>query len=146
MSASSISTLADLIAQCESSGNQFAYRYEVNFVPSSKRVTSMMAIVKCNMPSANILCKSSFGLFQIMGDNLIKLGMIVSPFEYCNDPVMQLDFFNRYCQISLCEYTLEEIMTDGIKRLDFAKKYNGPGEPEIYAQYLLDEAYKLGVI
>lgn len=146
MSSVSITTVADLIAQAESSGNQYACRFEAGYQPNPGHISKMQTLIKGSMRTANVFCSMSWGLFQIMGDNLIKLGLDRSPIEYCNDPALQLEFFNRYCQMAMCEqYSLSDIISNESDRLDFARKYNGPGQPEVYGDYLLEVAKRNGI-
>ncbi len=134
-----ILTLADLIAQAESSNNKFAIRYEPTHKPSLTFVSRMMAFAKCSRDTAIVLCSSSWGLYQIMGDELMALGLPFSPIYYCNDTALQYSYFNEVLnEKGLAAYTLDNIINNEDDRLHFAIKYNGPGQPEVYAQYLLD--------
>ncbi len=132
-----ITTLADLIAQVESDGNQYAVRFEPHYTPKDQNTSKMAAICKCSNETARILCSMSFGYYQIMGDNLISLDLNVSPFEYMNAPTIQSIFLNRFLIRNNCEYTLGDIVNDEESRLDFAKKYNGPGNVDAYAARML---------
>ena len=143
MPQSKFTTLADLIAQVESSCNQYALRFEKAYIPQDQNIETMSIINKCSKITAEILCKMSFGLFQIMGNNLISLGLSTSVFQYCNSIAAQEQMFSRYCIRNNCEYSLDDILNDETKRLDFAKKYNGPGQPEVYAKYLIDTYTRL---
>ena len=138
MTQSKFTILADLIAEVESGGNQYALRFEKGYIPQDQNVETMSTINKCSKITAEILCKMSFGLFQIMGNNLISLGLSINVFKYCNSVAAQEQMFSRYCIRNNCEYSLDDILNDETKRLDFAKKYNGPGQPDVYAKYLID--------
>ena len=133
-----ITTLSQLIAQVESSGNPFAVRFEPHYSCNVESALKMQKLAACNFDTADVLCACSWGLFQIMGDNLIALGLKTSPIEYCGDKIAQLDMFNAYCVQNRCNYSLDEIITDAGKRIDFARKYNGPGAVNSYAQALLN--------
>jgi len=143
MTQSKFTILADLIAQAESSGNQFASKFEPAHDPRISFVHQMVSIAKCNFETAKILCSMSFGLYQIMGDELMDLDLTRHPFDYAGDIRLQAEFFNRYCIRNNCEYTLDDVINDETKRLDFAKKYNGPGQPDVYAKYLIDTYTRL---
>ena len=138
MTQSKFITLADLIAQAESSCNQYALRFEKAYIPQDQNIETMSIINKCSKITAEILCKMSFGLFQIMGNNLISLGLSSNVFVYCNSIAAQEQMFSRYCIRNNCEYTLDDVINDESKRLDFARKYNGPGNVEAYAQRIID--------
>lgn len=130
-------TLAQLIAKCESNNDQFAVRFERLYHPKSDNVSKLAHQSRITFTTAEILCSMSFGYYQIMGDNLVSLGLEGSIIEYCASPQLQDVFFNRYCTQNHCVYSLEEILTDQTKREDFAKKYNGPGNITAYSQRLL---------
>lgn len=136
-----ITTLSQLIAQAESSNNQFAFRFEPAYHPNPAHVETLAKNCGITRISAEILCAASWGLYQIMGDNLVGMGLSISPIQYCSSPDMQGLYFARYIQNANCNYTLEQIIGDEATRLDFAKKYNGPGNPQAYANYLM-EIYK----
>lgn len=132
-----ITTLADLIAQVESNGNSHAMRFESAYMPRDPDVITMMSLNKCSKITAEILCKMSYGLFQIMGDNLISLGLSTDIFNYVSSIAMQKQMFIRYCIRNNCEYTLEDVVNDETKRIDFARKYNGPGNAQTYADRMV---------
>ena len=98
----------------------------------------MSTINKCSKITAEILCKMSFGLFQIMGNNLISLGLSINVFRYCNSVAAQDQMFWRYCIRNNCEYSLDDVINNETMRIDFARKYNGPGNVDAYAQRIID--------
>lgn len=132
-----INTLADLIFQVESSGDWFAVRFEPSHVPRADYVVRMRDLCNINYDTARVLCQMSWGGFQIMGDELIALGLTVSPLEYCASPGMQTDFFNKYCIADHLSLTLADVLNDESKRLLFARLYNGPGNISAYADRML---------
>lgn len=132
-----INTLADLIFQVESSGDWFAVRFEPAHVPRSDYVVRMRDLCHISYDTARVLCQMSWGGFQIMGDELIALGLTVSPLEYCASPGMQTDFFNKYCIADHLSLTLADVLNDESKRLLFARLYNGPGNISAYADRML---------
>jgi len=138
---SKITTLAQLIAQAESANNQFATRFEPAYRPNPAHVSVLAKNIDCTYMTAETLCAMSWGLYQIMGDNLVGMGLTISPLQFCSSPDMQGLYFARYVQTANCNYSLEQILGDTPTRLDFARKYNGPGQPENYAAYLL-QIYK----
>lgn len=134
-----ITTLSGLIAAAESSNNQWAVRYEPAHVPVSNFVMSMMHAAQCNLATAEILCKCSWGLYQIMGDELISRGMAISPIDYCSDiPMQNLMLGKVLIEKKISTYTLSDILNDPTKRATFARLYNGPGAVDQYAEYLVD--------
>ena len=137
MTQSKFITLADLIAQVESNGNQYAVRFEPHFTPSDRNIFKMANLCKCSNETARVLCSMSFGYYQIMGNNLISLDLMITPFQFMAYTGQEI-YFNRYCIRNNCEYTLDDVINDESKRLDFARKYNGPGNVEAYAQRIID--------
>jgi hypothetical protein len=125
-------TLADLIAQVESNGNPLAVRFESDHNPATHFIVAMMQSAACSYNTAKILCSMSWGKFQIMGDELMSLGLTVSPLALVHDDDMQVDFFNRYCLSDHLTLTLADILTDASKRQLFARLYNGPGNVGAY--------------
>lgn len=130
-------TLAELIARVESDNNQFAVRFEPAYHPNPDHVSTLANLAKIGYHSAEILCAFSFGYYQIMGDNLIGMGLQCSPIEYCCLPGLQLVMFTKYCSDNNCDYSLDDIINDQSKREDFAKKYNGPGNIMAYSSRIL---------
>lgn len=134
-----ISTIAELIAQAESSGNKFAVRYEKGHMPNLAFVKEMMTVAQCSFDTAYMMCQCSWGLYQIMGDELMAKKLGVSPIAYCGDSETQQYFFLQVLQEKgLIQYTLQDILTNTYDCIYFATKYNGPAQPEVYAQYLID--------
>jgi hypothetical protein len=134
-----ISTIAELIAQAESSGNKFAVRYEKGHMPNLAFVKEMMTVAQCSFDTAYMMCQCSWGLYQIMGDELMAKKLGISPIAYCGDPETQRYFFLQVLQEKgLIQYTLQDILANTYDRIYFATKYNGPAQPVVYAQYLID--------
>lgn len=73
---------------------------------------------------AKILSASSFGLYQIMGFNLIDLGLELSPLMFCMLPELQTKFFNEFLAKNGILYTLAEVVNDAQSRLHFTKVYS----------------------
>lgn len=133
-----ITTLSQLIAAAESGNNQYAVRFEPAYHPDPKAVSKLAGIMECTANTAEILCSCSWGLYQIMGDNLVNLGLQISPIHYCAIPAMQDQYFSKFlARDNLSSFTLADILHYPEKRLQFAKLYNGPGLPERYADYLM---------
>jgi hypothetical protein len=134
-----ITLLSQLVAAVESGGNPYAIRFEPAHTPSSLHIATMATIAKCSVTTAKILCACSFGLYQIMGDELVSMGLLVSPLAFCADVNAQLRYFNLYLSLDhIDDYTLSDILTDQTKREHFAALYNGPGNVAGYSQRLLD--------
>ena len=132
---SKYTSLAQLIAQVESSGDQYAYRFEPAYIPRDQDIIAMQHLCECSFDSAKILTASSFGLYQIMGFNLLDLGLKLSPLKYCAVPELQTQFFQEFIFKNGIAYTLDEVVNDVQKRLDFAGKYNG--NADVYASEMM---------
>lgn len=132
-----INTLADLILQVESTGDWFAVRFEPAHNPRSDLVIRMMHTCNISHDTARVLCQMSFGGYQIMGDNLMALGLTVSPLQYCASPGMQTDFFNKFLLSDHLTLTLDDVINDDSKRALFVRLWNGPGNVDAYSERLL---------
>lgn len=143
-----IKTLSELVAQVESGNQPFACRYEPGF---AKYVTreSMVKIRSAYKPAwmseatARALLMFSWGRYQIMGENLYALGLDINLVHFQNDLSLQDHFFWSYCRSRKIVYSLEEVLNDEKKRLDFALKYNGGTN---YAKKLVATAQYMGVV
>jgi hypothetical protein len=138
---SSITTLQELIAQVESNNEQFAFRFEPSHRPNSQFVSKLANLIGCSYMSAETLCASSFGLYQIMGDELVALGLSISPIQYCASEPMQNFYFQKYITVNGLSYAtsmpLKDFMADSAKLLAFATRYNGPGNSQGYVNRML---------
>lgn len=126
-------TLAQLISLVESGGDTHAVRFEPEYTPAAHSIVTMMELAGCNYNTAKVLCAMSWGEFQIMGDELVSMGLAVSPFAYIDNLGMQNDFFNRYMLADHLTLTLSDVLTNPSKRAIFARLYNGPGNVDAYA-------------
>lgn len=137
VTSSKYTDLKSLIAQVESSNNQFAVRYESSYFGRVKNSDLCSRRWNCTFTTARFLLSCSWGLYQIMGENLVNLGLSESPIKYCNDRILQDAMFAQYCLVNHCDYSLSDIINNESKRIDFAKKYNGVGNFENYSNLLM---------
>lgn len=135
---SNIQTLANLIAHVESSNDQFAVRFEPAHHPKPEFVEKLAKQCELSWNTAEVLCCMSFGLYQIMGDELISLGLNASPIFYCSSAPTQDFYFQKYLNANNINYSLEDVINDQAKRLHFATIYNGPGNPQGYAARMME--------
>jgi len=134
-----ISTVSALIAQVESGGNPWAVRFEPAHNPAPEFVSRMMAACACSHDTARVLCATSWGMYQIMGDELMALGLSMSPVQFCASAQTQNDMFAKVLdEKKLSAYTLNDLITSASARTFFASKYNGPGNVTAYSQRILD--------
>lgn len=121
-----ITTLSQLVARVESSGRPGALRLEPLYKPSQ----AALAICARYNPGLSLatremICRTSWGLYQVMGDNLYLQGLETSILDFWKDEGAQLGAFKRYVVRRGIDYTLDEILTDKKKREHFALRYNG---------------------
>lgn len=129
-----ITTLAQLIAQVESNGNLYAVRFEPAYRPNDLHVRKMVMAADCSTHTAAVLCTMSWGKYQIMGDNLIKLGMIISPIKFVQDESMQDDFFHRYLASNrMQDWSLVDVMNNPVMLNNFVRAWNGSANVQAYA-------------
>lgn len=132
-----ISTLANLIAFVESSNERSAMRHEPLYKPSIANIALLANALHCTQDTAGIICATSWGLYQIMGDNLVSQGLRTWPADYCADVNVQLLHFSEFCNRAGIDYSLSDVVSDPVKRLNFATHYNGPGNAQAYADRML---------
>jgi hypothetical protein len=132
-----IKTLANLIATVESSNNPRAVRFEPTHKPQQRFIALLVDAIHCSEDTARMFCMSSWGLYQIMGDELVSQGFRGWPGDYCENQDVQLLHFSEFCSAAGIDYSLADVVSDSAKRLNFATHYNGPGMPQVYANNML---------
>ena len=146
--------LADVIAQLESNGNQYAQRFErLHLGASSRGLLARIATAnKCSSATADVFAAMSHGLYQIMGFRLYgdpstnkkNLGYTGSIASFLAQPTTQKILFYRYCEQSEILFSIDELITDAVKRAKFAEVYNGPENVSAYSTRIL-AAIRLGM-
>ncbi len=130
-------SLAQIIAILESSGNPFAMRYEPRYAPSGDSIVAYSRIAHVSTDTARVCLATSWGMYQIMGQNLVGLGVDVSFPAYCMSIHFQhKSFVDFLAHSGLAKYAampLADFLADDSAVLDFATIYNGPGNPTAYA-------------
>lgn len=129
--------IADLVALVESANEPYAMRYEPEFMPNLSFVTEYAKQCRVSYATAHVCLSTSWGKYQIMGNNLWSFGMSISMPEYCANVKTQ----DKYFQIFLIKTGLEQItkdyqsfISDESKMMVFASKYNGPDNPQAYVE------------
>jgi hypothetical protein len=140
-----ISNLSQLIAAVESNNNPKAVRFEPSYHPHGFDVQRMAELCKCTYATAQILCACSWGKHQIMGDNLIGLGLDITPMEFCTDNDYQEEYFLRFIRADHITITLTDVLTSPTLRNTFARLYNGPSNVAAYAERLVQVAKANGL-
>lgn len=132
-----ITTLSQLIAQAESSCEQYAIRFEPAFVPSALAIQRCATANRCTQATARIICATSWGFYQIMGEELYRREIVVHPIgEWLASANAQALGFLVFTQEKNIAFSLDAILHDENKRLDFATHYNGNGP--VYSKYLME--------
>ncbi len=150
-------TLAEVIAEVESSNDQFAIRYEPVVHLRFKNMDSddddyyiledIMIRNNCNLSTACVLAAMSFGKYQIMGENLYdnQIKTTLNVVSYCGDEEAQDEAFERFIAGIGFTSDLPFFSISNEDRLKFATHYNGPGNPEAYVKAMNKAYVDLGV-
>jgi hypothetical protein len=92
--------LSQVVAQVESGGSIFAMRYEPNFGPHPASVAACQTAAGeyISTETARMICKTSWGRYQIMGDNLYgqEIGLRVNIIQYASNEILQLHSFATF--------------------------------------------------
>lgn len=124
-----ITTLSQLVAQIESGNCAWAIRIEPGFKPSQLAIDNCIKAHKpayMNRATAEMICRSSWGTYQIMGENLYTICKVNTPVaHFMASDVLQLKAFWSHNVAKKIDFTLDEIKRDESKRLLFARRYNG---------------------
>ncbi len=126
--------LSDVVAWVESGGNILAMRYEPLWIPQNASAVKASAVAGyMDEATADMICKCSWGKYQIMGDNLYgPLGFKSTLFDLLSSPSLQLELFRKF--IGLHGFNDAPFLTmlpnDLIR---FAMAYNGSA---VYADSL----------
>ena len=146
--------LAQVIASIESSNNPHCIRFEPRIykeLDASGALASTLesAISKANACSddgstAHMIASTSWGAYQIMGENLYSLGYGKSVADFLNSAADQLEYFARFLASRKMELATLKMLVDSVTaRTAFAVKYNGSSK---YADVILGRAHALGLV
>jgi hypothetical protein len=131
-------TLSKVIATIESGPFPYAMRFENSLwdhpaqMPSASIRPAMVAN-RCNAVTAQMICATSWGLFQIMGFNLYgSLGLTIAVGPYLFDTEQQVFAFNKFVRLNGFDAANFDF-TDEALIERFARSYNGPGDVANYA-------------
>lgn len=122
-------TLSQLVARIESNNQPQALRFEPKFATSQiarDRCISAHKPAYMNNSTAEMICRTSWGLFQIMGENLYTVCGLGSPIShFMIDRDTQERAFYAFVRARGINYSIEELRAEETKRVNFARKYNG---------------------
>lgn len=150
---SSYPTLAQVVSEVESGGNQFAVRFErgifnrITNQGTSPCVDRIIRIHHCSDDTARVIYSTSYGLYQIMGFNLYsKLSCTRSYIGFLNDTVLQLQMFTAFLRFNnMDKFTVETLVSDPVALNNFSAAYNGPGNVNAYSAKILKTIKRLTV-
>lgn len=121
-------TISQLVASAESNHVKHAMRFE----PGWRHDNNIISLVRqahapayMNTTTAKNIMATSYGLYQIMGENIYRLGYKKPINEFMNSEADQLEIFNKFLAWRGIDYTVDEIFSDRAKMEKFAKRYNG---------------------
>lgn len=130
-------TLARVIATVESGPFPYAVRFEPSLwehparMPAASFRAAQIAN-RCSAATAQMICATSWGLFQIMGFNLygsLKLPIAIGPYLF--DTEQQFNAFKRFVTLNGFDPDNFDFSDDGLIER-FARSYNGPGDVPNY--------------
>lgn len=138
--------LADVIAEVESGRRPTEFRFEPELYehwraalpaaapgdPKAVLVAKISGIHHCSAPTATVIACTSWGLFQLLGENLFAGPWQRTVVEFVNDAAAQRDAFDRFLARHGIAYTLTELIQDPQKRRHFIATYNGPLAVDAY--------------
>ena len=127
--------LSEVVAQLESSNNLLSMRYEPAWTPQHDQSAASYATGGwIDEVTAAMICKTSWGKYQIMGDNLYgELGYDGTIVDFLNSPLRQLRYFQAFLRTIGFSDTEFSLMTEA-EKVAFGAAYNGNGP--VYAQAL----------
>lgn len=133
--------LADVIARVESGNNSFAIRFEPRVFtrfegailsPSARELLSTIARANgdCNMATAAMIAASSWGRFQIMGENIYGICRFDAPIAVFLNGVSQATCFGAF--LASHSFNPTAVLNDSAEIIRFATVYNGPANVNEY--------------
>lgn len=147
--------VADIISRIESSGDQYAQRFERLHlgVSSPALLAVIMAANKCSQGTADVYAAMSHGLFQLMGFRLYgdqtrdkrNVGYRGRLIDYLMDADLQRKMFAQYCRAAAIDFTPSDLAGNAALREKFALEYNGPADVADYADRIRAACIALGL-
>ncbi len=138
-------TLIEAVAHVESGADPYAMRFEPALYgrcsPTAWQCSQREAIQRanhCDTATADMIACTSWGAYQLLGVNIYANGYADAISDYANAP--QEAEMRAFVQSwgagfeSLLDTEVDAIPSDQL--LAFARRYNGPGDPQAYASAL----------
>lgn len=138
-------TIADVIGAIESSHNPAELRFEPLTYENAPHVSDALKSIKecnlCSIETARMIYSTSWGEFQIMGEDLYNPRVcayrnnIARYLVQSNDQFVTLDsfLFRMGLSIKLKSTSPATLFSDPNLRVQFARLYNGPENFQAYA-------------
>lgn len=148
--------LRRVIAQVESENDIDLWRFEpATFArlssPSPAALVTISAIVRAHRSAisrdtAKVTYASSYGLYQLMGFNIYP--RVTTPLRvWWSDAAAQLASLEHFLSgIGEASTSLTDLLASADAGLEFARKYNGSGDPAGYWARMVKAAGVLGLI
>lgn len=121
-------TISQLVAHVESGNVKHAMRFE----PGWKHDNNIITLVRqahapayMNTTTAKNIMATSYGLYQVMGENIYRLGYKKPINEFMNSESDQLAIFKKFLEWRNINFTVEQLFCDNEKLRLFARRYNG---------------------
>ena len=135
--------LSEVVAQVESSNNLLSMRYEPAWTPQHDQSAAAYASGGwIDEVTAAMICKTSWGKYQIMGDNLYgPLEYTDTLVDFLNSPIRQLRYFQAFLRsIGFQDVDFGSMTPAQVEA--FGAAYNGNGP--VYAASLNKAFAELG--
>lgn len=134
-------SLLEIIRNIESSGRQFAMRFEPHVFRRTYEgeynveIDNARRLNGCSVETARVIVSTSWGWYQIMGFNLYMPGKRCITYavgEFMSLGGVQESYFEDFCKDRGIFFTDEQLKKEENLRT-FARIYNGPGNILEYA-------------
>ena len=131
-------TLIDVIAELESSNNQYALRFESELMLITYNSEILNTIIKynqCDEITAKMIYNTSWGLYQIMGFNLYSMGLKTNVIAYCAEKSIQTIYFIQFLSENNINFKIQDMLQNNNLMASFIKTYNGNGTEQEFKDY-----------
>jgi hypothetical protein len=145
------SSLAKIIAHIESAGDQYALRFEpavyAEYMKDSSSIDTLLEHISaenvCTRATSQVIASTSFGLYQIMGENLYAQGWHSGKVgAYIANYLAQTVSFSRFLDYRKLPTSWEALRNSPGDLAHFAERYNGSAA---YAEKMTAAAHVLGL-
>lgn len=144
--------LARIVSHVESSGLQYALRFEPAIYAGLATLGALDRIAlnhiarinECSYETARVIYSTSFGFYQIMGFNIYALGWDRPILGWWKNIDSQNATFAAFLDKNDINFTWAEMSTDSVKLGKFARVYNG--NEASYSARMLAVAKELGYV